>query len=159
MATKELSRPLTLKEQRFIKWYLELGNGAEAVRRAGYQLKSQNGSTTKLKEQETASSIATENLRKPAIRQAIDKAIVKQNISPESILSRINNIADNSNADRDRLRALELLGKAYKLFTETDQSRDVNITLTLGRFNGEIVGDIEGEIVDSKDTKQLTTTD
>lgn len=50
---------LTEKQKRFIDYYLELGNASEAARQAGYSAK-------------IANRIATENLSKPVIKDAID---------------------------------------------------------------------------------------
>lgn len=127
-------RKLTLKEQRFIKHYIETGNGAEAVRRAGYQLGSKNGSKTLVDAQETASSIATENLRKPSIAQAINKAIIKERITPEYVLKGIDDIANTpDNKPSDRLRAYELLGKSLRLFgIENNENKPTNIVIQLG---------------------------
>ena len=53
---------LTLKQQRFADYYIELGNASEAARRAGYSEK-------------TASEIGADNLRKPHIRAYIDQRL------------------------------------------------------------------------------------
>lgn len=53
---------LTLKQQRFADFYIELGNASEAARRAGYS-------------EATAGSQAVENLQKPAIREYIDQRL------------------------------------------------------------------------------------
>ena len=50
---------LTEKQRRFVDYYIETGNKTEAAKKAGYSEK-------------TAASIGDENLRKPAIKAAID---------------------------------------------------------------------------------------
>ena len=50
---------LTEKQRRFVDYYVEKGNKTEAAKKAGYSEK-------------TAASIGDENLRKPAIKAAID---------------------------------------------------------------------------------------
>lgn len=50
---------LTEKQRRFVDYYVETGNQTEAAKKAGYSEK-------------TAASIGDENLRKPAIKAAID---------------------------------------------------------------------------------------
>ena len=50
---------LTEKQRRFVDYYVEMGNKTEAAKKAGYSEK-------------TAASIGDENLRKPAIKAAID---------------------------------------------------------------------------------------
>lgn len=127
-------RKLTLKEQRFVRHYIETGNAAEAVRRAGYQLGSKNGSKAIQDVNNTASSIGLENLQKPAIRNAVNKALVRQDITPENVLISINGIAqDLEEKTTDRLKALELLGKSLKLFGVEDSKRiPANIVIQLG---------------------------
>lgn len=62
MATK-----LTPKQKTFVKGYLETGNGTEAALKA-YDIQSPNA-------ENVAHSIASENLRKPAIQSAIHEAL------------------------------------------------------------------------------------
>lgn len=50
---------LTEKQKRFVDFYIETGNAAEAARRAGYKEKN-------------ADSTGRENLRKPTVKAAID---------------------------------------------------------------------------------------
>src|SRR5437868_1419916 len=57
-AKKEIK--LTLKQQLFCDWYLKLANGTQAAIKAGYS-------------EDTAYSIASENLRKPEISAYITK--------------------------------------------------------------------------------------
>jgi len=124
---------LTIKQQRFINEYIKSGNGADAVRRAGYTLTSKNGSKTHIQALETASSISTENLRNPAISNAISKELLKLKLTPENILNRIDRIADDSEAKHsDRLKALELLGKHTSLFNELTENKPTTIVLNLG---------------------------
>ena len=49
---------LSVKQQKFCEYYIELGNATEAAKRAGYSEK-------------TAYSIGTENLKKPEIEKYI----------------------------------------------------------------------------------------
>lgn len=53
---------LTVKQQRFIDFYIETGNASEAARKAGYS-------------QKTAFRMGQENMQKPAIKEAIDKRL------------------------------------------------------------------------------------
>lgn len=56
-----MKRELTLKEERFVEEYITDGNATQAALRAGYSRRS-------------AGSIGSENLTKPEIAEAIDKA-------------------------------------------------------------------------------------
>lgn len=51
---------LTEKQKKFVDYYFETGNGAEAARRAGYKEKN-------------ADKMASENLRKPEIKQYMEE--------------------------------------------------------------------------------------
>lgn len=82
-------RKLTLKQAKFTKEYLKRGNATEAAAKA-YDVKNRN----------TANSIATENLAKPAIKEAIMSAAEKLGINPEYVLGNYK-------------RAIEITGKTY----------------------------------------------
>jgi phage terminase small subunit len=101
---------LTAKQQAFIKEYLIDLNSTQAAIRAGY---SEN----------TAKEIGYENLTKPHIKEAIDKAINKRSeklqITAEYVLNKLKDITDNNEEKTaDRLKGLELLGRHLKLFTD-----------------------------------------
>lgn len=55
----DVAMKLTPKQEAFVDYYIETGNASEAARRAGYS-------------ERTANRIATENLSKPVIQQAIE---------------------------------------------------------------------------------------
>ena len=67
-----MARRLTRKQQAFVDAYVETGIGVKAAFKA-YDTESDN----------TARSIASENLTKPNIREAIDKALARKNLGPE----------------------------------------------------------------------------
>lgn len=118
---------LTEKEAAFVREYLIDCNATQAAIRAGYS-------------QKTAASIGSENLRKPHIQEAIDKAIQKRSekteISAEYVLKTIKDTIERCSQatpvlDREGeptgeyrfdstavLKGAELLGKHLKLFTE-----------------------------------------
>ena len=62
----EKKQKLTPKQQRFVSEYLRLGNATQAAIAAGYSKK-------------TANRIATENLSKPVIARAIERAQARRN--------------------------------------------------------------------------------
>ena len=62
----EKKQKLTPKQQRFVTEYLKSGNATEAAKQAGYSEK-------------TAFRIGAENLQKPAIARAIEKAQERRN--------------------------------------------------------------------------------
>ena len=148
---KPTNKKLTLKEQRFITAYIQTGNGAEAVRRAGYQIGSKGGSKTTQQANETIAMIAKENLRKPTIRQAIASRMVKENITKEQVLARLHSLSTDSSKDSDKIKATELLGKYLHLFTDTTEEKPTNITLNLGIQANLSPDSVKGEVIDAKD--------
>ena len=124
---------LTEKQKRFADYYIETANVTEAAIKAGYSKK-------------TARVIGQENLLKPAIKNYIDKKL--EEMSSQRIASAnevmelltsaargeleeevvvVENIGDYCSeakvikkqiGAKDRLKAAELLGKRYRLFTD-----------------------------------------
>lgn len=124
---------LTPKQKAFADYYIETGNATEAAIKAGYSKK-------------TARVIGQENLTKPAIKTYIDETMEKladkRIAKAEEVLEYLTrvirgeeteqvvvteNIGDFMSEARvinkelsakDKIKAAELLGKRYRLFTE-----------------------------------------
>lgn len=94
------TRKLTLKQKRFVDYYLETGNATEAARRAGYKQTSLSAIGT----------IAWENMQNPAIQNAISQALINYEITPEYIKMRLKYLAESGYV-HNQLRALEDLAK------------------------------------------------
>lgn len=132
---------LTAKQQRFVDEYLIDLNATQAAIRAGYSEK-------------TAGAIGIENLKKPIIKIAIEermaekeeKTIAKQDEVLQFLTSVLRNevteqiplgigegaqrLEDKEMAAKDRLKAAELLGKRYGLFTEKlDIKGELGVTI------------------------------
>lgn len=150
MATK-----MTAKQMRFCDEYLIDLNATQAAIRAGYSKK-------------TAGVTAAENLKKPIIREYIDarmaekeatliadqdevlryltavmrgetqsEIVVVEGIGMGTSEARTMNKAPD---EKERLKAAELLGKRYGLYTEkVDQNVDMELNITID------YGDDEGE--------------
>jgi phage terminase small subunit len=122
---------LTEKQERFIDYYIETGNATEAARRAGYSEKTakQIGSENltkldffikkRLKELEDVRIAKADEVLKhltSAIRGEIEEeVVVVESIGDGESRARI--IKKQISA-KERIRAAELLGKRYALFTE-----------------------------------------
>lgn len=124
---------LTAKQQRFCDEYLIDLNATQAAIRAGYSKK-------------TAAAIATENLRKPYLKEYIDKRMAEkekaliadqdevlkyltsvlrgESESEEIVIENIGDFTSEARtmrkapSEKDRLKAAELLGKRYSLFKD-----------------------------------------
>lgn len=132
---------LTLKQKAFADYYIETGNATEAAVRAGYSKK-------------TAKAIGSENLTKPAINEYIQerlKMIEDSRIADgDEVLRYLTSVMrgesqsevvvvegvgdgcseakriDKSPDEKERLKAAELLGKRYRLFTEKVETNAVS---------------------------------
>jgi phage terminase small subunit len=127
---RETAQKLTVKQQLFVEAYLGKANGSgvEAARLAGYR-----GSD------ETLRAVAYENLTKPHIAEAVAGRLeeARKCLSADEVLAELTEIGGASWRDfteikvgrdgetmevtvrlTDKLKALELLGKHHKLFTE-----------------------------------------
>lgn len=120
---------LTPKQKAFADYYIELGNAEEAARKAGY---SARGNTTKL-------------LQNTTIRQYIQQRMAEKDkeriASQDEVLEFLTKVLrgevteeipigkgegyfeleDKTPSVKDRVKAAELLGKRYALWTEKQQ--------------------------------------
>jgi phage terminase small subunit len=120
---------LTEKQKRFADYYIELGNGAEAARKAGYRGKNHD-------------NIATENLRKLAISTYIQEKMEEKDksriASQDEILETLTKILRGDEVGTElvgigrgaqevrqlppsveaKMRAAELLGKRHMMWTD-----------------------------------------
>lgn len=141
---------LTEKQKRFCDEYLVDLNATQAAIRAGYSKK-------------TARQTATENLSKPYIREYIDKRLKEKEAEliadQDEVLKYLTSVLrgesqsteivvegtgdgcseartiEKSPSEKDRLKAAELLGKRYGLYTEkieTDVDMELNINIDYG---------------------------
>ena len=117
---------LTTKQRLFVEAYLVSANATEAARKAGYK-----GNDNTLKQ------VGSENLAKPYIRDLVEKRVDDAAMSANEVLQELALIAkcdwqdfvevrrdkfgdviDASLKLSDKLKALELIGKHHKLFTD-----------------------------------------
>ncbi|TGY43176.1 terminase small subunit [Clostridium perfringens] len=139
---------LTPKQKAFAEYYIETGNATESAIKAGYSKK-------------TARVIGQENLLKPAIKFYIDEKMKelesKRIAKAEEVLEYLTRVlrgeeteqvvvtenigdfmseakvVDKEISAKDKIKAAELLGKRYRLFTDKIEA-DVNQTVI---FEGE----------------------
>lgn len=150
---------LTEKQQRFIDCYIELGNATEAARRAGYSERSAkqigNENLTKLdcfikkrlQEFEDKRIARADEVLKyltSVMRgEETEEVVVVENLG--DFMSRATTI-DKEVGAKERIKAAELLGKRYSLFTEK-----VDITLEKSETFAEIIEQVGGEGLDEEE--------
>lgn len=140
---------LTLKQKRFADEYIISANATAAAIKAGYSKK-------------TARSIGQENLTKPDIKAYIDERLEKLEsekiATQEEVLQYLTSIMRGDQQEKtlisvgefgqkivdidvgakDRIKAAELLGKRYRLFTDKVEI-DVNsdVTINVGEWDDD----------------------
>lgn len=141
---------MTAKQQRFCDEYLIDLNATQAAIRAGYSKKN-------------ARNIASENLAKPNIKQYVEHRMAEkeaeliadqdevlryltsvlrgESISAEVVVEGVGDGRSRARtikkepAEKDKLKAAELIGKRYGLYTdkvEADIDMELNITIDYG---------------------------
>ncbi len=128
---------LTAKQQLFCEFYIGAANGnaTEAARMAGYQ-----GSD------ETLRVTASRMLTKANISRMCKQRVNEVALSADKVLSELTTIAlSKVEETRDRLTALQLLGKYHKLFSERI---DLNVQASDWRIEAAKHGVSEQEIID-----------
>ena len=139
---------LTLKQQRFADEYIIRGNATQAAILAGYSKK-------------TARSIGQENLTKPDIKKYIDERLDELESSKiakqEEILKYLTSLMRGEETEqtlrglgegeqmiddievsaKDRIKAAELLGKRYGMWTEKIEQTNRNIEIVVGDWDAD----------------------
>ncbi len=105
---------LTPKQRAFVLEYRRTGNGVDAARQAGY---AGNDATLAV--------VASENLRKPNIKAAIEESqkgtLEKAIADGDEVLGFLTDVLRGTiEASPTQLRAAELLGKRHLLWKERD---------------------------------------
>lgn len=81
-----------------------------------------------IKSEHAARQTAYAILKRPEVREYLEKRLGEIILSTNQVLARTSLLAENAKLDRDRLKALEMLGKFHKLFTDrTEHSGTVSV--------------------------------
>jgi phage terminase small subunit len=109
---QEVIDNLTFKQRRFVEEYLVDFNGAAAIPRAGYNTKY-------------PARLATEMLRHPGIRAAIDAVTLDRasqaTIKPEYVINKLHRTIERAEKDGNHtavFRGCEILARALGMFVE-----------------------------------------
>ncbi len=140
---------LTDKQRRFVSEYLVDLNATQAAIRAGYSEKA-------------ARAIGSENLTKPDIQKAIQKARTRQQsrveVTADDILRELISVGMSKAGDEqdshlkfnNKLRALELAGKHLGMFDKKADTAD-----TTGSNLVDVLTEGTGEDVDTDDLPEV----
>ena len=102
---------ITPQQERFCLAYANCLNAAASARKAGYSDKASNVTASQL-------------LKKPHISARIEQLLIekaeRENLTGKEVIQALRDIAHNDETRvSDKIRALELLGKHLKLWSET----------------------------------------
>ncbi|HJF35085.1 MAG TPA: terminase small subunit [Clostridium perfringens] len=138
---------LTIKQKAFADYYIELGNATEAYKRAYKSCKSDNVARTNssrlltnanIKQyiDEKMKEIESERIAKAEevlafLSASLRGEVLEEVVSTESVEGMIKPvILKKQLSAKDRIKAAELLGKRYALFTEkVDLEGNVGVTI------------------------------
>lgn len=140
---------MTLKQQRFADEYIITGNATQAAIKAGYSKKYANTNANKLLQNTTIKKHIDERLaqlesEKIASQQEVLSYLssVMRGEMTEQTLRSVGEsgqvIAEIDVGAKDRIKAAELLGKRYKLWTDKSE---VDVTGTVVFMNEDNIAD------------------
>lgn len=116
---------LTIKQKKFVDEYIVSGNAYQSAISAGYSNNYAKGNISKLLENERVKKYISERMK-----ELEDKAIAKQDEvlkyltrvlrgeEKDEVLSNVGDIAKLKVNNKDRLKAAELFGKFYGMWTD-----------------------------------------
>lgn len=128
-------KKLTHKQRIFVDKYLQCWNATDAARRAGYS-------------ERTARQIGSRLLTNVDISAEIDRRMQQHAMEANEVLHHLSTIAKPGFGVeiRDRLRALELLGKHHGLFVDKTEQR-IEHKITIAIQSGDLrYDDLENEL-------------
>lgn len=126
---KQKNNQLTIKQEKFINYYIETGNATESAIKAGYSKK-------------TAKQIGSENLSKLDyyIKEKMKNFETSSVATQQDVLEFLTRVMNGTEKDsfgldaslQDRIKSAELIGKRYGTFVEKkDLKVDTEIKVSL----------------------------
>jgi len=132
---------LTPKQKDFANNYIETGNGTQSA------LKAYNSSYN------GARAFASESLANPAIQGYIADKLVKKEVSAAFVLNKLIDSAEiPDSSDPCRLKALELIGKHLRMFTDR-----VDHTVVFDKLSSIGWSDGDDKVIDNQPVNDLST--
>ena len=139
---------LTPKQKAFADFYIELGNATQAAIKAGYSKKYANTNANKLLQNTTIKKCIEERMKQIEDERIADAkevmkyltSVMRGESKAEAVVvegigggcSEARRILKHPD-EKERLKAAELLGKRYKLFTDKVEHGEKPIEITIKR--------------------------
>ena len=123
---------LTDKQQRFTEEYVVDFNGTQAAIRAGYAENSAHVAASRLLSNDKVQQVVRELARETA---------ESVHISAEAVLERLWEEAHHAKSDSARVRALELVGRHFALFTDRLEITEIPDAATVRDWINELERD------------------
>ena len=152
---------MTTKQKKFVDEYLLTASATEAARRAGYSVHSARYQASKLLRnveirsaiEERREAMATEKILTAEQLQEFLSAVIRGEVKDEQLMTRLIgkgcSVVENHKftaAVKDRLRAVELLGKLIGAFDKTGANDTANLFIsTLENISKELDGEAADE--------------
>lgn len=139
-------KKLTIKQKKFADEYIKTGNAYQSALNAGYSESYSKGNVIKLLENVSVKAYIDERLKKLEEEAIADQAEVLKYLTRilrdeerEEVLVSVGNfeqeIQSMKVSTKDRIKAAELLGKRYGLWTEK-QEVDINLPTFIDDIQG-----------------------
>jgi len=131
---------LTVRQMKFVDYYIELGDATKAAIKAGYSAKYAGSNADKLLKNTKVKAyldkrleeVESERIAKPVEVLKFLTSVMRGETTAQVVVSHglgFNKV-DKAPDEKERLRAAELLGKRYRLFTDNMNIEGVQINFT-----------------------------
>jgi len=125
---------LTLKQKKFVKVTAQTLNPTEGARQA-YNLKGKTGVKDKDKQVSLATTIASDNMTKPAIKKALQEVLEEQKVNSEFKTRLMKRNAEQESNIPASNQAIDMLNK---IMGDYAPIRSININVTPDNINNRL---------------------
>lgn len=141
-------KKLTIKQQAFADYYIEYGNATQAAIQAGYSKKYANTNASKLLQNTTIKAYIDKRMEELKSKRVADQQEVLEYLTSilrgeqtEETLRGVGEgaqtIDDIDVSAKDRIKAAELLGKRYAMWTDKVDQTNTNIEINVGEWDDD----------------------
>lgn len=141
-------KKLTIKQQAFADYYIEYGNATQAAIQAGYSKKYANTNASKLLQNTTIKAYIDKRMEELKSKRVADQQEILEYLTSilrgeqtEETLRGVGEgaqtIDDIDVSAKDRIKAAELLGKRYAMWTDKVDQTNTNIEINVGEWDDD----------------------